>query len=494
MFWEILAVSAILFSYLAEYLYINESIIKPLKEECVKIQNKNKECNERYFKLSEIHNSNVSYFKSICLEKTKEINNLKESITELNKLRYDYNLLKNESRTELGKLRYDYNLLKNEIKGYINENNQLIKSNKANQETKMENKKLIEDIRKKNIDLESMKINHSKTNTEMEALKSDISLMGEKFENLSKEHEMTNEKLIVLNKENNNLKESQIELNKIKADCEKLKNEKALITKNNKTNEDLRKENLKLSEEIKKKNVDLESMKINQSKTNTEMETLKLDISLMGEKVQNLSKKEEINKEKVINLNKENEKIKTENNTLKKEIEKINDSNKIFQNNVLEINADKIKLEKELDKIKNENKKIKNDFEKTEKLNKMINEKTKDNTRLQKEFYELQKKSVELAVDLKIKSSDEMYYRNALKNHNDEIKKLKENHFIKYDKLRTELLDIKQKYEETTAEHISAVSKLSSLSIDNRRLEEEKKKIEIKLQEKEALIHVEEQG
>ena len=57
--------------------------------------------------------------------------------------------------------------------------------------------------------------------------------------------------------------------------------------------------------------------------------------------------------------------------------------------------------------------KHKNQLEQISKLNKIINEKTKDNTQLQKEFFELQNKSTDLAVELKIKSSDEIYYKNT---------------------------------------------------------------------------------
>ena len=63
--------------------------------------------------------------------------------------------------------------------------------------------------------------------------------------------------------------------------------------------------------------------------------------------------------------------------------------------------------------ITNKETQKKNQLEQISKLNKIINEKTKDNTLLQKEFFELQNKSTDLAVELKIKSSDEIHYKNT---------------------------------------------------------------------------------
>ena len=289
---------------------VYEAKIKIVEDECEKVKNENLELHIKY-------NRAVYNFKHSIIETIKENDELK-----------------------------------NEKEALIIEKNELTKINKANEEIKKENLKLAEEVRKKNMDLESMKINNIKTNYNMEALKSGIYLMEEKIEILSKKFDMNKEKL----KEENE---------RIKSENRSLKYE----------NEKLNSHNNKMKEEIFETNTLNKSVKIENEKIKSVNEMLKTEI-------------EDIKVDKM-SLETRLKDLKDENNT-------VENINKLMNIEMFDSKTEKKNLETKCEKLKEE---ILLKCKEISKLQEIISKTNQDNA-VFKEQYTKKVSSLEKECDI----------------------------------------------------------------------------------------------
>ena len=369
---------------------------------------------------------NLLKFYSDSLEKYKnEVSNLK---IKNQKLKQNINKLI-QKENKISKQSYDYNLLVKDINNYsINsfyltfEKEQFLyksfdkkyckregeSSNSINFEDKNEKlndnisdklilqksleiekyKKIIEELKKKNIDNNHYKQQIEGNNNsekyyneiyqDKEKALIELSKKNESLENNLnikingiKELKLKNEDEVLLNDLNNNSK--TINQNNIRQIEEELRDNKIQITLKNRENEDLKKQiNI------------INDQKLNKEK---EIEELNEDIESYKEENENIKKeiKENINKIEILEKNKNELEIKI------KEMKNINEENNIIKNKYEE-------LKKENDKLNNENNELKNNINKLKEVCIKLKDKNEqliiDKTELVQKMMEINNKNI----------------------------------------------------------------------------------------------------